>query len=452
MKALSLCITLLLVTGTSSFAQSGTKDGTFKRINLKELQIRIDAGMDITVVGGPGEEILYLYEFDGNEQAYSYYFENFEPVIEYSGSRGIINITFPDRDGEKKFKIEKHKIMLSLPSEVHLKLMSNYSNIDVKNLDLGLDIVNRSGKVQIENISQTVNVSNEYGSVRAKEIRGELFISNRSATIDAREVTGPVRVNAEYSKLNISQIEGDLNISNRSGVLNSFDIMGNIEASGPYMEYELTNIDGDIRISNKSGKVVADNARSLSVVGDYTPVTASDIRSDEGVDIEGRSAEIRLNNIAGNVVIVGQYLNTNLKMIAGSLRMQNRSAAVTISDLGEDVSIRGEFLDISIKKFKGKNVEIVNRSNDIELEAISKPVQVYLENEYGKIIFHLHKKFDGTLEAKTRYGEFISDFELNNRQLITSQNETQVTGSLGSGSGKMMLINKNGDIRLIRAN
>lgn len=450
MKKLSITLTLLILTGTV-FAQSGEKKGSFEPELLSELQVLIDAGMEITVRPGTSGSIQYEYSFDGNEQAYEHYFQNFDPEFESRGGESRLVINFPQQKRNNvNFVIDKHELSLLVPSTVLINLTTRYSTVDIEGFQQGLHIENRSGLVVVNDIDQMVSISNAYGAVKATNIRGELQIANRSANVDVKEVRGPVRVNAEYSKLNISQIEGDLIVSNRSGVMNAFEIQGDIDASGPYMEYELTNIDGDIRMSNKSGKVVVDNARSLIVNGDYTPITATSINSAQGVDIQGRSADIRLKNISGNTIINGQYLNTDLNNIDGSFRMQNRSGTINATDISGELLIQGEYLDINIEKFKGSNIEVVNRSNDVEIEALNELTSVFIENEYGKIFLQMKAVFNGAVQIETRYGEYISDFELDDQQLIKGQNELSVSGTLGSGSGRMMLKNKNGDVRVNR--
>jgi hypothetical protein len=312
-----------------------------------------------------------------------------------------------------------------------------------------LSVQNRSGFVKVDNIDQNVVISNEYGAVTATNINGEVMISNRSANVDVRNVTGPVTVNAEYSKLNISKIEGDLTTSNRSGVMNAFDIMGSIKADGPYMEYELTNIDGDVRISNKSGKVVVQTARSLIVNGDYTHITANGIKRDtRTVEIEGRSASIDLDNIAGDVMISGQYLNAHLTKIGGFAMIRNRSGEIMIEDIEKEVTISGEYLEIDLKKFKGDYLEIYNKSQGINIEALNALKGVTIENQYGDIELTMKAPFEGNVNIENEYGKFDSNLSLWNQQVNRGTNDLTISGTAGSGDGQMIIKNKNGDIKI----
>lgn len=442
---------LLLGFSTSVFAQkNGAKEGIIDASNLTNLRMNIDAGMDINIIGNlASNEIKYEYTFEGNAEAYAQFFENFEPKFETRGGEAQFLVEFPKQSGRKvNHVVKKHSLIFTVPENLFIELSSRYSNIDIKNLNTGLVVQNRSGSILVENIKQAVMISNEYGDVNASNIVGELMISNRSAKVDIKEVTGKVIVKADYSKLNISKIDGDLEISNRSGIVNAFDVRGSLMADGPYVEYELTNIDGDIRMNNKSGKLSLNSARSLTATGDYTPITASNIRSENGVDINGRSAAIALDNIEGKVMISGLYLTINLKKIVGPTRIENRSANVTLTDIEHDVEIYGEYLPIQLTNYKGNNISVINKSEDINIETVNRLINLYIENEYGDVNITMKTKFQGDVTIETSYGELDSNLDLNSQQLTTSENIKVMTGNVGNSLGNMLIKTKSSKVTI----
>lgn len=446
MKKIILTPIILLIS-ILAFGQSGTKDGRLSTSDLSQLLMRIDAGMEIKINGeSSSNEMTYVYTFEGNEEAYKHYFENFSPIIESRGGEGRFIVEFPKQTGKRvNHQIKKHSLVFNIPSNLLIELATRYSQIDIKNFERGLSIHNRSGLVKIENAKQNIFVNNEYGAVDVSKISGELTISNRSARIDLKDVTGRVKINAEYSKMNLSKIDGDLDISNRSGVVNAFDILGSLTADGQYVEYELTNIDGDVIIENKSSKVIVNTARSLRITGDYTHVTASNITSEDGVAIDGRSANISLNTIRGNTTIIGQYLNIDLKKIFGFTSIYNRSAKITIDDLQNDLTIEGEYLPIKVKNFAGTNVNVINRSGSISLDALKALNNILIDSQYGKIELLMKEKFSGSVSINLRYGKLDSNLELATQSVSTSNTEKRISGQLGNGTGKMIIKNSNSD-------
>ena len=445
-------IPILLFIGWPLFAQSGEKNGQFGAGNLTEMLIRVDAGMEIIIEPSSSQAITYQYTFEGNEEAYEHYFEHFEPAFDIKGAEARLSITFPDQiKRNTNFKISKHTLELNIPMNVMIGLQTRYSSVDIRGFRKGLRVENRSGKVLVNDIKESVMISNDYGEVTAGEISGDLKITNRSSKVDVKNVIGLVQINAEYSKINISAIDGDIAMTNRSGVLNAFDIRGGIRGVGPYMNYELTNIDGEISIDNKSGDVTIDGARTLSVSGDYVNIFAKGVNSGIPLQIDGRSADIRLEQIESDITLSGQYLNTELTNIDGSVTIRNRSGEITLTNISKDLSIEGEYLEIEVNKFYGENISVVNRSNDVSLETMSSLKRVFLENQNGDIEITLNKPFIGTVLLENEYGDLSSDLKLADQRIDRSDNSINISGKTGDGDGKMSIRNKSGDIQ-IRSN
>lgn len=451
MKRPTLSLLILLLINLTVLAQSGTKDGNHEVSGITKLTIRIDAGMQIDIKPSQNDQLQYVYEFDGNKESYDHYFENFEPEFEKRGGEARFDIRFPDQTKKNtNYQIKKHSLSLEIPASVYLDVATRYSKLTLNGFSRGLSINNRSGLVKVENVKQTIVINNDYGAISLNGVQGEVMVSNRSANIDIKNVTGRVSVNAEYSKMNISKVNGDLQIDNRSGVLNAFDIQGNLTVNGPYTEYELTNIDGDIMMNNQSGKVVINTARSLQVSGDYTNIKAEHIKSDQGVEIEGRSANIDLSDIGGNVMISGQYLNIKLNKVQGGAYVQNRSASIDIDGLEDDLVINGEYLPTVVKNFMGENLEIVNRSGSINVEAKNKLKNIQIDSQYGKVELTMDKKFDGIVTLETKYGKTDTNMDLKNQTITREANEQVIHGTSGTPAGSMKIKNQNADIVVLQ--
>ncbi|MEQ9265862.1 MAG: DUF4097 family beta strand repeat-containing protein [Balneolaceae bacterium] len=446
MKKILLTLTLLL-TASTIFAQSGKKDGEFNASGVDELSIQIDAGMEISVTGTNSNTIKFEYDFDGNDEAYEHYFQNFNPEFDRSSGRARLIIDFPDQKKRRvNHRIKKHSLIISVPQNLALDLSSRYSEVTVTNIEKGVSIQNRSGEVKVIDVQQLVRINNQYGRIDVSNINGDIVLSNRSANVDVKNVVGRLEVDANYSKLNISKVDGEVFISNRSGTVNIFEIKGNLVTNGPYVEYEITNIEGDVEISNRNGKVVLDTARSLKITGDYTYLNASNILSTQGVYLEGRSANIVLENIGGPASITGQYLDMTLKNIDGPATIRNRSGKVNIDGLEEYLSMHGEYIPLDVRNFKGESVQIVNRSGSTVIEALNTLNLIDIESQYGKVELTMKKEFNGEVTIESKYGKVISDLTLTTQNISTSNNERLISGVAGNGSGRMIIKNRNGDI------
>lgn len=446
MKKTLFTLTILLISSTA-FAQAGKKDGEFNAERVNELTIQVDAGMKISVTGTNSKIISYIYDFDGNDEAYEHFFQNFNPEFNNSTGRARLVVDFPEQKKRRvNHIIEKHSLTISVPKDIALELSTRYSEVTVVNIEKGVSVQNRSGEVKVTNVQQLVNINNHYGKIDVSNIQGDLTLSSRSAHVDIKDVVGSLKIDANYSKMNISKIDGEVFISNRSGTVNIFEIKGNLTTTGPYVEYEITNIEGDIDMNNRNGKVAINTARSLKIIGDYTYVNATNILSEQGVFLEGRSADVVLENIGGNTVISGQYLDLTLKNIQGSASIKNRSGKINIDGLENRFVLQGEYIPLEVKNFKGENVQIVNRSGSILIEAVNELNLVDIESQYGKVELIMKKKFNGEVTIESRYGKVVSDLTLTTQNVSTSNREQIISGVAGNGSGKMVIKNRSGDI------
>lgn len=449
MKRSLLILLILFITPSVLQAQSGEKKGDVNLNGSQELILVIDAGMEITLTGSNVQNLSYEYSFNGNDEAYQHFFQNFNPEFKIEGSKAWFIIDFPNQKGTRvNHKISTHSIDLLLPENMIVNLETRYSKVSASNFDRGLSVKNRSGLVRVRNAKQVVSVNNEYGNVVIQDVEGELSISNRSAKVDVKNIKGNVSMSTQYSKMNISKIEGTIDISNRSGTLNAFDITGDMKLSGSYMEYELTNISGDIDMSNRSGKVVINGSSSFTMSGEYTHVDASDITGIRGVEISGKSAGITLKDVTNHTYINGQYLKINLENIGGEAKITNKSAEVRIDGLEKDLVIEGEYMPITVKNFKGSNLSVVNRSNDISIEALNELEAINIESEYGDVTLNLKKAFSGSVQIETKYGKFSSTLPITMKNTTTNNNEQIISGIVGNGNGQMVIKTRNADVKI----
>ena len=444
-----LLILTLSVLPISIYSQSGSKKGSFDAAKFDELDWRIGAGMKISVQGSSNtQNITYTYNFDGNREAYEHYFENFEPVLESNGGRALIKVEFPKNTNRKvNYRVEKHELIITMPSEVMLRMMTRYSNVEISSLNRGVEVNNRSGQVKVEDVNQNVTVNNPYGRVLVTNVKGDVLISNRSANIDVREIIGRVKLDVSYSKINVSKINGELDISNRSANVNAFDIQGKLTAKGPYVNYELTNIEGGITMENRSASVDVSGTPHLLVKGGYVNINALNITGDDGVSIEGRSASVGLKDVRKSVVVTGSYINIDLENIGGNVNIENRSGKIEIDGLENSLNVSGQYLPIEVMNFNGPSVQINNRSGSIEIESTSQIRHVDIKSEHGDVGLELKQSFSGIIDLELRYGDIETNLNLSDRNSIKEGNQQSLTGIAGNKrDSKIRIRNRSGNI------
>jgi len=446
MKYLSIILFILLP--TSLLAQSGDKKGSYNAPNLDQLMIRIDAGMTINVTGSDTDEITYTYEFEGNDQAYNHLFVNFDPEFSANSGNGYLNIEFPEHKKKNvNYRIKKNILTLNIPSDLELELITRYSKIDISNIERTARIENRSGSVKLNDIGQSVTVYNEYGNIDISSVNGDVEITSRSATVDVKNITGNLKVSSNYSKMNLSKITGILEVENKSGTVNAFDLDSDFTANGDYTNYELTNIRGDIKINNKNGTIDIDNAENVFITGDYSNVKASNLKG-QSVEIQSKSAKLELSDVLGKVNVNGGYLNIDLENIADDILISNRSGKVTARNLSGSCAINGDYNKIKLDDFKGSEIQMENRSGDIEVNAVNELEFVNIESSYTNIKLNLSSPFTGSVKFSVTYGKLDQPYTLNNATLVDERNSTEVEGSVGTGNGRMFIVSRNGHVTI----
>lgn len=448
MKAYTLLTLLILFISDSSLAQSGTKNGTFDLSGADQLQILIDAGMEIKIEGKDTQSISYTYTFDGNQESYEHYFTNFSPDFEKSGGRAALRIEFPRQKKQSlNFRIKKHELILEIPRELELEFQSRYSKVEVSNIARTTTLTNRSGKIFAHNMGQELRVLNEYGNVRAENINGNVTINSRSSNIDVKQVRGDLNIDSDYSKLNISQVSGESFIKSKSGTVNAFDLKANFTAVGDYTKFEVTNISGDVDIDTKSTKIYIDNVENLVVNGDYTNIHAQNITGEHGVQIDSKSAKINLEKVRGTANVKGEYLNISLSDINKDAFIINKSGSVDTKNVQGDIQIDGSYNKINLDTFKGSNLRINNRSGSIEVEAMNKLNSIEIESEYGNVTLDLNTPFKGNLDLEIRYGSLDHPFTVNG-SIVKESNLVTVEGTAGNETGVLRVKLRNGDLKI----
>lgn len=446
MKYISLL--LFIVIPSNLFGQSGTKNGAFEAKKLAQLSILIDAGMKISITGVDGDQITYDFEFDGNDQAYEHIFKNFDPVYEQIDGQASIMIEFPQQTRKNvNYRIKKSNLTINVPKDIELQLDTRYSKIEISSIARVTKVNNRSGSVKLRNIGQGAFIRNEYGDCDVESINGDVDITSRSSTIDAKNIRGNLIVNSDYSKLNLTKISGRLRLENKSGTVNAYDLDSDFISRGDYTKYELTDIRGNIQIENKSGTINIDKAENVSIRGDYTNINARDLNGEQIV-IESKSANIKLENLLGEVIINGSYLDIGLINIAREVSVTNRSGKINAKELKSSFLIDGDYNTVKLDRFLGDKVNIQNRSGDIEINAINKLTHLVIESSYTSVDLNLAAPFEGKVSFDVTYGSLEQPFKLDNATFTDEKNSKIIKGSVGNGNGLLSIKSRNGDIRI----
>jgi DUF4097 and DUF4098 domain-containing protein YvlB len=181
-----------------------------------------------------------------------------------------------------------------------LDLSADYSNIDIKDVTSFVNVVDKGGKITVENAGG-LSAKVPYSEISAENITGTvedtIRIENRSGTINLTNSIGVVVIDAEYSDMNMRKIKGNVNINARSNSITAFDINGDWVSLSQYCSVNIRKLNADnVKIHNRSEAVTVTMNRlpaTIDIKNEYGEVDVS--VSDE---IEG---DITLDAKYGNI-------------------------------------------------------------------------------------------------------------------------------------------------------
>ncbi|HTW57830.1 MAG TPA: DUF4097 family beta strand repeat-containing protein [Terriglobales bacterium] len=236
-----------------------------------------------------------------------------------------------------------------------------------------------------------VTITSRRGDVILTGRDGNIDISAQHADTSVEDVTGNVKVSQEKGSVKIEQVNGDVHIEGRMDDVSVTDVKGSAQLDGEFQE--------SVKLARISKTVTFKSSR--------TDMEFS--RIDGSLDLD--SDELHAEEITGPLHLNTRSKNLQLDAVSGDVRLQddNGSIEVDMQKLG--------------------NVQIDNRSGDIQLT--------------------LPDKAGFRVDAHTRDGEIQSDFPGLNVE--NDEHEAKASGSFGNGASHIVLNNEHDNIEIRKA-
>ena len=250
-----------------------------------------------------------------------------------------------------------------------------------------------------------------------------------------------LRTNQDHAPEN-QQMSNDLEVTVPRGV--------SVEARGRNGDYEISDIAGDLELASDRGDVrlarVDGNVRLD--IGHSDLIRAADMKG--RLDLQGRGADIELENIGGQVTINGAYNGTlDFKKLAKPLQFEGaRNTELSVqavpgrinmtlgefsgTDLIGPIRLVGSSRDIHMEQFT-QSLELENQRGDVELHPGRLPMpSIEARNGSGRIDLVLPEKATFQLDATAERGEALNDFGSQIRQESSGHSAT-LKGKVGEG-------------------
>ncbi|HEX3748056.1 MAG TPA: DUF4097 family beta strand repeat-containing protein [Bryobacteraceae bacterium] len=250
-----------------------------------------------------------------------------------------------------------------------------------------------------------------------------------------------IRTNQDHAPDN-QQISDDLEVTVPRGV--------SVEAHGRTGDYEMSELGGDLELSTDRGDVrisKVDGNAKLDI-GRSDVVRIVDLNG--RLDLQGRGADVELENIGGQVTVNGAYTgNLDFKNLAKPLNFQGaRNTELSVAavpghitmDLSEfngtnlvgPIRLVGNSRDIRLDQFT-QSLELENQRGDVELTPGHVPVpSIEARTGSGRVELVLPDNASFQLEATAERGDGMNDFGPAIRQESDGKSAT-LRGKVGEG-------------------
>jgi DUF4097 and DUF4098 domain-containing protein YvlB len=309
---------------------------------------------------------------------------------------------------------------------------------------------------------------------------------------EAQEIAEKVSIVFERSDKTLTIRADKPHVGNNRSISVSYNIIVPmqtiVQCGSSYGAIRLTNINGSVSGKTSSGSVTAENIEGLVDLNtSYGPVTCKDI-SGSSIVIRSSSGSISAEKIKGSAQFNTSYGSIICRDVSGGdavLKTSSGKIELSKASLG-NCDAHTSYGSIVVEDFKGDIIKLHSDSGGIDVTETSiktadistsyghiicrqimtqeltarsgsggisivcsdstpSEMKAEIVTSYGSIDFTAPPEFSGEVELGTSYGSIATDIPIT----ITGQvNKRKLTGTIGSGHGKLYLRTSSGSIHL----
>src|SRR5208337_3006397 len=158
---------------------------------------------------------------------------------------------------------------------------------------------------------------------------GDLQISGQHGEVSASDINGKVSLNLDHSSARLSQISSDVSVEGRVNNVSVEDVKGSAHLDGEFMEsVKLARIGQAVIFRSSRTDLQFDNLKG-DLDLDSGDLQASDVTGP--VRLTTRSKDIRLNGVSGDVRLQDENGSVELRMNKlGNIQVENRSGDIQL--------------------------------------------------------------------------------------------------------------------------
>ncbi|MCF6194184.1 MAG: DUF4097 family beta strand repeat-containing protein [Kangiellaceae bacterium] len=159
-------------------------------------------------------------------------------VFNHNDGKTLIKVVLPKSYSTSK-RSRGSKLKIFVPLQVALYINGVSTDLDISNVQGGVEINTVSGDAVLKNIAKRTYINSVSGDVDLNDVKGRIEIST---------VSGDVKAKVTATKISIAGVSSDITVK-----ASSFDTAKIVTVSGDAHFYGSLLADGDLRMNNVSG-------------------------------------------------------------------------------------------------------------------------------------------------------------------------------------------------------
>jgi hypothetical protein len=186
---------------------------------------------------------------------------------------------------------------------------------------------------------------------------------------------------------------------------------------------------------------------AAKVRSSFGSVTVSDIEANVKADTS--FAAVNCSNVTGEVDLKTSYGSIKCENIeSGLVRAHTSFSSITCNNVTAPVDLQTSYGSINCKDLTSNQIEAHSSFGSVEIECSEKTnpeLQADVSTSYGSIKFKAPSNFSGSVDAGTSFGSIDTLLPVT----ISGQiGKDRVSGTVGSGSGRLKLQTSFGSIKI----
>jgi DUF4097 and DUF4098 domain-containing protein YvlB len=230
--------------------------------------------------------------------------------------------------------------------------------------------------------------------------RGDTTVSGRDAE---------VQINGEHGDVTVSNVNGRVSFKGRGDTVAMDHVKGDVDADGNINSVQLSEISGHATIGGSLDEIrLSGIAKGASFRSARTELDIASVTGDLTID----SGDMHGNAIQGPFRLITRSKNIDLTEVAGDVKIQNSDGNISLSLVAPPSG----------------NIDVENKGSDIRVA--------------------VPEKGGYRVDASNRHDDITTEFE--GVRVSENGEDKTATGTIGSGGGRLHLVNRNGGIEIVR--